>query len=288
MRGDAVIGDHADVFDGQGIPDSFNTRPLQPHTEYDAPHQASRMAPSPALVIGVGVCDISVDIRDATAHSDAPTGVIEFCQWDIETTYDTLYNLPGRVRTPQPTIASAAPGLKFSTHQSFAGGYSLTLTRIVSLHGRTVRSETKLENTGGASIPLSWFPHPFFPQSVKMHGSQLCKLNYNAQLEPCEGYITDSSGWVCAKEPAVGGMGYLSSIPGADKPPLSILQAHPSLGFVGATCSYHPTFFPIWSNEITFSWEPYLERTVAPGQVEQWSIDYDFAAPAEVATRTKL
>jgi hypothetical protein len=57
---------------------------------------------------------------------------------------------------------------------------------------------------------------------------------------------------------------------------LTVIQKHPLLGQVCATCSYVPTFFPIWGNERTFSWEPFLERTVAAGQDTTWRIDYDF------------
>ncbi len=57
---------------------------------------------------------------------------------------------------------------------------------------------------------------------------------------------------------------------------LIIIQRHPQLGQLTATCSYAPDFFPIWGNQNTFSWEPYLERTIAGGQQLSWRIDYDF------------
>ena len=57
---------------------------------------------------------------------------------------------------------------------------------------------------------------------------------------------------------------------------LIVIQRHPQLGQLTATCSYAPDFFPIWGNPHTFSWEPYLERTVMPGQTVSWRIDYDF------------
>ena len=57
---------------------------------------------------------------------------------------------------------------------------------------------------------------------------------------------------------------------------LVVLQRHPLLGLVAGTCSYIPSFFPIWGNPHTFSWEPYLERTIGAGQELEWWIDYDF------------
>ena len=89
-------------------------------------------------------------------------------------------------------------------------------------------------------------------------------------------------------------------------------QTHPSLGLLAAKCSYCPTFFPIWGNGRTFSWEPYLvraesasfahgasahlcvagcsgqERSVGGGMVEEWTIDYEFGMPASSASRAKL
>ena len=47
-------------------------------------------------------------------------------------------------------------------------------------------------------------------------------------------------------------------------------------GLIAATLSYFPAFFPIWGNKNTFSWEPFLERTVFRGQTLRWSIEYEF------------
>jgi hypothetical protein len=54
------------------------------------------------------------------------------------------------------------------------------------------------------------------------------------------------------------------------------MQRHPKLGLISASCSYVPTFFPIWGNQHTFSWEPFFERLLAPQQNLSWWIDYDF------------
>jgi len=55
-----------------------------------------------------------------------------------------------------------------------------------------------------------------------------------------------------------------------------VLQKHPVLGLVAGTCSYVPAFLPIRGNRRTFSWEPFFERTKAPGQTTTLWIDYDF------------
>ena len=41
------------------------------------------------------------------------------------------------------------------------------------------------------------------------------------------------------------------------------------VGMVSAQTSYIPTFFPVWGNAATFSWEPYYERTVQMGIPER-------------------
>ena len=148
----------------------------------------------------------------------------------------------------------------------------------------------------------------------------------------------DSGGYVCRVDGPDGaepGMGYLRHRHDA-APPLMVLQvippapssfnnrhpssaepygiawqSHPSLGLLAAKCSYCPTFFPIWGNGRTFSWEPYLvsdsasfahgasahlcvagcsgqERSVGGGMVEEWTIDYEFGMPASSASRAKL
>ena len=149
----------------------------------------------------------------------------------------------------------------------------------------------------------------------------------------------DSGGYVCRVDGPDGaepGMGYLRHRHDA-APPLMVLQVippapssfnnrhpssaepygiawqnHPSLGLLAAKCSYCPTFFPIWGNGRTFSWEPYLvraesasfahgasahlcvagcsgqERSVGGGMVEEWTIDYEFGMPASSASRAKL
>ena len=65
--------------------------------------------------------------------------------------------------------------------------------------------------------------------------------------------------------PSGPGMGYLNfkgnGFSGS-RSPLSILHAHPSLGLIGARCDFAPSSLPCWGNERTFSWEPYLEKTV--------------------------
>ena len=112
------------VGDGQGLPDSFSHRPLTELPTGIPSEDASPSSHQQALHIGVGMVD--------TVHN----ALIEPCAWTVEQTYSALC---------------------FRTAQTL-GGYSLELTRTVTLIGRTVRVETELRNTGTRRIPIVWRP----------------------------------------------------------------------------------------------------------------------------------
>ena len=215
-------------FDGQGLPDAFNLRPLHEPT-----------APSPlALIIGVGICDLQHKL------------VQEFCSWEI---------------------VSSRTRISMRTTQAFHG-FALVLERTLTLSSRTIHSTTHLKNTGQWPIPICWFPHPFFPQP---NTPDLCRLNVPVHMPENPGYAIGENGFIRRKI-AARPEGDYQALDHAAQTPLVVLQRHPALGLVAATCSYVPSFFPIWGNQHTFSWEPFFERTVAVGQETMWGIVYDF------------
>jgi hypothetical protein len=168
-------------------------------------------------------------------------------------------------------ISRSGGALAFETEQSH-DRWSLALSRKVSLAARTIRSETAVVNRGSEAIPLRWFPHPFFPQPTT---HELIKLNIGARMHANMSYELLSNGWIARKDwPWTAGH-YLALDHDAHTT-LVVQQRHPKLGIVTATTSYVPDFFPIWGNPLTFSWEPFLERAIAPGQSYSWWIDYDF------------
>lgn len=190
-----------------------------------------------ALILGVGLCDLETNT------------VLEFCRWDIERSDTSV--------TMTTTHAHAR--------------WAVTLRRTVELHGRTVCSTTTVENTG-APLSLRWFPHPFFPH---LEGDELCRTNIVVGMPANEWYTVAPSGWIERKGwPWTDG--HFQALDHDAQAPLVILQRHPATGIIAATCSYAPAFFPIWGNAYTFSWEPYLERTLGVGQECTWTIDYDF------------
>jgi hypothetical protein len=191
-----------------------------------------------ALVLGVGVCDLQA--RE----------VETFCTWEVNEEPNTVL---------------------FRTEHSFHS-YTVALERSVTLTGRTVRSWTRLHNRSPMPIPLRWFPHPFYPQPgtddlIKVN-LPVAAIEHEAYALGDNGFIT-RSGWPWQQ-------GHYLPLDHAPTAPLVVLQRHPLLGLAAAVCSYAPTYFPIWGNPNTFSWEPFLEQTVGMGQSLTWWIDYEF------------
>ena len=231
------------LLSGPTYPDSFNWFDGQgiPDAFNRSP---LRETDSPAsddttsLIIGIGQCDL------------AANQVVTFCRWAVE---------------------AGPTAIQMRTEQAFQD-FALVLTRTVTLHGRTVRSTTHLRNSGRRPIPIRWFPHPFYPQP---EGDELCCFNLPVSFPDNPAYRLAESGFI-ARRGWPWRQGHFQALDHAARENLVILQKHPLLGLVAARCSYLPAFFPIWGNQHTFSWEPYLERTVMAGQELTWWIDYDF------------
>jgi hypothetical protein len=230
---------HGDLMSGPTYPVSFNWFDGQGIPDaFNLGPLHSRTDPAEALIIGIGVCDL----RERTVKA--------FCDWRV-TLLDTR--------------------ALFATEQSYEGR-AFTLTREVSLQQRTVRSRTTLSNTGRGEVGVRWFPHPFYPQPA---GDELLWVNAPLRWQDGNGYTRNPDGFIARSEWPWRDGRYLPLDHDATAP-LVLLQRHPTLGLVGAACSYVPDFFPIWGNGTTFSWEPFLERSVAPGQTLDWWVDYVF------------
>jgi hypothetical protein len=226
------------LLSGPTYPDSFNTYDGQgiPDAFNRAP--LTTAGEQDVLIPGIGLCDLEKD------------KVSEKCTWSV-TQEDFL--------------------IRFSTHHIF-GEHNLTVERKVSLSGRTIRSATTVSNSGNTSIPIRWFPHPFFPQPETV---ELCRFNAPVFLPDNEGYGFARSGFICRRG-KTWNRDYYQAVNHEAHSNLYVLQRHPKLGLVAGACSYIPTFLPIWGNERTFSWEPYMECTIAVGQEKHWHIDYIF------------
>ncbi len=227
-----------ELLSGPTFPDSF-----EPFHGQGIPDAFSR-APltttgeSNALLLGIGVCDLEAD------------EVVNPCQWAV----------------------SKEDFLVRMTTQHVFGDLDLSIDRKVSLSGRTVRSATKVLNESTTSIPIRWFPHPFFPQPETV---ELCRFNTPVFFPENDGYGFARSGFICRRT-KIWDTDHYQALNHEAHSGLYVLQRHPKLGLIAGACSYIPAFLPIWGNERTFSWEPYLECTIAPGQEKSWHIDYIF------------
>ncbi|HUF08368.1 MAG TPA: hypothetical protein VMO47_03540 [Rhodothermales bacterium] len=228
-----------DLLSGPTYPDSFNAFDGQGIP--DAFHRSPLRDPAAynrAVIVGIGLCDL------------AANRVVEPGVWDVH--------------IADRTVA-------FRTHH-FLGPYALDLARIINLEGRSVRSTTSVKNTGQAPFAVTWFPHPFFPQPG---GDELCRLSIPFAMRENAGYETATSGFISRKNWPWTTDHYLALDHDAHCP-LTVLQRHPKVGLVAATFGYVPRFFPIWGNTRTFSFEPFFENTIAPGQELVWWMVYDF------------
>ncbi len=231
---------HGPLLTGPTYPESFNTYDGQgiPDAFNLYPLKEPASDAKEVLVIGVGLCDL------------AENRVLRFSPWEIE-------QEEGAVR--------------MKTAQQFQR-YALELKRTVRLADRSVESAIRLGNTGVLMIPVRWFPHPFFPQP---ESSALCRFNIPIQFSDNPGYEWGDDGYLHRKT-FPDQIGHYLPLNHDAQSKLVVLQRHPKLGLVAASFSYVPDFFPIWGNQHTFSFEPFFERSVAPGQEIHWGIKYDF------------
>jgi hypothetical protein len=230
---------HGDLLSGPTYPGSFNVFDGQglPEAFNLSPLRSAAGADALALLIGIGICDLKQN------------KVYEWCDWRVE---------------------ANATSMHMATQHAFRG-FEVELQRTVTLTGRTVRSQTRVKSLAGW-LPIRWFPHPFFPQPAT---DELCKLNVPVRFPENPGYKMAANGYIC-RQGWPWQEGFFQPLDHEAETPLIVVQKHPKVGLVVATCSYAPAFFPIWGNANTFSWEPFLEITLATGQEKTWWIDYDF------------
>jgi hypothetical protein len=231
---------HGELLSGPTFPHSFNTFDGQGIPDaFNLSPLRDPQKPGPlALILGIGLCDLEEN------------AVKEFSAWEQK-----LSPAEGEFRT---------------VHESL--GYSVEVVRKVSLLGRTVRSWTSVHNLGKETVPLRWFPHPFYPQPT---GTELCAFNLAVSFPVNSGYRMADNGFIHRIDKPVT-PGPFQSLNHDAHAPLAVWQRHDKLGLVGARSDYVPAAFPIWGNAHTFSWEPYLERGLFAGDKTAWTMEYLF------------
>jgi hypothetical protein len=229
------------AFDGQGAPDMFH----QPVGAEGTPVGGKVMC------IGVGLVRRSSDREPFDVRYNPE--VVEFVKWDV---------------------SQEAESITMET-QHAAAEWSYRLVRKVTISERVVLSSTEISNLGESDLPIRWFPHPFFPIPAD---NVLCDFSVPFTLPESPGYGMNADGFIRRKPDfnwARGGC-YQALEFTASPIGLTIVQKHDIAGEVTAVTDYEPSFLPIWGNHNTFSFEPYLERTVDPRSSTAWQITYQF------------
>ena len=226
------------AFNGQGLPESFR------HAEFGS-GDAVILEKGRGFIIGVG---------DAAPDTRGELAVTHPCEWAI----------------------TRSPGsLEFCTSQT-GNGYACQLTRRVSLAHRTLTSATSLTNTGTRELPLHWFAHPFFALNDRV---LTCGLPPSWSMDENVGYAFDAAHRLTFKRRFKDIFdGHFQPLGIGKGTPLRAVLSHPKLREIVFTTDFVPDSCPVWGNSSTWSIEPYIETTLAPGANRTWSLGYELGA----------
>lgn len=242
--GDLLSGplypEEPNTFDGQGMPDMFQLA------------LGGADAPVGGEVSCIGVGRVRRTSPNEPFDVRLNPDVIEFVRWEVEEADDTL------IMTTSDTFRD----------------WAYALERNVVLEGRTVHSTTILRNQGEGTLPLRWFAHPFFPLTADQ---VLCRFSMPVSMAENPGYFLDPQAYVVRKADHDWQRGWYQPIDfEKTSDGISVEQKHPLVGQVLVKTDFTPTFLPIWGNAHTFSFEPYNEGELAPGESATWQISYTF------------
>jgi len=240
LAGPAFPAANPPVFDGQGLPEVFET----------ALGADRARVGDEVYVLGVG--RVRRESAERPFHvRDNPT-VTERAVW---------------------ACSSVENGIEARTHGTF-GGFEFVLTRTVTLVGRSLTSTTRIRNVGSRELPIRWFAHPFFPWP---NGDELCRLSLECALPPDAPLVANGDGSLLRRAGVDWSRGHYLLPRVTLGAPLAFTQRHPTLGSVQVACAFPLGALALWGNAHTFSVEPFFQTNVLPGTEARWSICYAFA-----------
>ena len=221
-------------FDGQGMPEVFE----MPLGGEDG-------------AVGDDVCVIGVGLVKKTSgmspfHPRNNPHVTKPCGWDV-TAEDSRVIMV--------------------TAQSH-GDKSIELRREVLVTGSGIESVSSVCNTGSADITLRWFSHPFFPLNTDLSCG---KIGSPVILPESAGYNMDAGGMIRMKPeyPWEKGLFQLLEV----KPEkLNFAIPHPIAGYLYLQTDYNVIRLALWANAKTFSFEPFMQRTIKPKDNVTWKV----------------
>jgi hypothetical protein len=170
-------------------------------------------------------------------------------------------------------ITNSAAGSTMKGRQQFER-WSFTITRDVALEDRTLSIRTGLHNTGEGDLPFRWFAHPFFPL---MPDGTCCSAEEDWTMNENPGFMFNTRGEICMRPDHDWEQGHYEILRPKTDAPLRIVQRHPVVGAVRFAADIAPYQCALWANSRTFSLEPFLAATLAPGEERFWSVSYNFA-----------
>lgn len=233
-------------FNGQGLPESFR-------------HQTLDGRP----LTWLGQHGVALGAGELRRDANQQVKVTRPCDWTVTTKHAQI---------------------EFTTRHE-AAGFHYALNRRVALNRREVQSLTRLTNMSEREpLVLEWFAHPFFPL---VDGLIRAEISVDANLPDNPGFSL-GRGVLTQKRrftgPDDGHMDRGLRLPPHE--PLSAAIAHPAVGSVRFETSFAPDACVIWGNDRTFSVEPYLTLTLAPGAAREWHLLYRFGPSSGMSSPT--
>ncbi|MDR2694485.1 MAG: hypothetical protein LBB74_09780 [Chitinispirillales bacterium] len=228
------------VFDGQGMPDMFET-PLGGE---------DGAIGDQVCVIGVGLVEKSSGI--VPFHPRNNPRVTEFCVWYVDNGDDW---------------AIMTAGQRF-------GERSITIRREIRLQGGRVTSICTVFNIGKETVDLRWFTHPFFP----INDDLICgKVSPMVSMPDNAGYELGNDGEIGMKPGYLWEKG-LFQVLYVPMTKLRFTVPHPVAGSIDLKTDYDVVRCAVWGNLRAFSFEPFMQCAVKPGEDRSWEFYADFGA----------